>query len=74
EPLGKTERITMVSTGGEGTGASRLTGDIAKIVAELPAVVEGLSGIDLRKLMEQIPALRDLRGKDKKAEQKEEGA
>jgi len=74
EPLGKTERITMVSTGGEGTGASRLTGDIARIVAELPAVVEGLSGIDLRKLMEQIPALRDLRGKDKKAEQKEEGA
>jgi len=58
EPLSKTDRITLVSTGGEGTGASRLTGDVAKIMAELPAVVESLSGVDVRKLIEAIPALR----------------
>lgn len=58
EPLGKTDRITMVSTGGEGTGASRLTGDIAKILSELPAIVESLSGVDMRKLIEQIPAVQ----------------
>jgi flotillin len=58
EPLSKTDRITLVSTGGEGTGASRLTGDIAKIMAELPAVVESLSGVDIRRLIESIPALR----------------
>jgi flotillin len=59
EPLSKTDRITLVSTGGDGTGASRLTGDVAKIMAEIPAVVESLSGVDLRKLVESIPALRD---------------
>ncbi len=40
EPLSKTDRITLVSTGSEGTGASKLTGDVAKIMAEIPAVVE----------------------------------
>ena len=49
------------STGGEGTGASRLTGDIAKILSELPAVVESLSGVDMRKLIEQIPAVHGIR-------------
>ena len=58
EPLSKTDRITLVSTGGDGIGASKLTGDIAKIMAELPAVVESLSGVDLRKLVEAIPALK----------------
>ncbi len=58
EPLSKTDRITLVSTGGDGAGASRLTGDIAKIMAELPALVESFSGVDLRKLIESVPALR----------------
>jgi flotillin len=62
EPLSKTDKITLVSTGGEGTGASRLTGDIAKVMSEIPAVVEALSGVDLRKLMEAIPALKAASG------------
>jgi flotillin len=58
EPLSKTDRITLVSTGGDGIGASKITGDIAKIMAELPAVVESLSGVDIRKLIEAIPAVK----------------
>ncbi|HSF18373.1 MAG TPA: SPFH domain-containing protein [Vicinamibacteria bacterium] len=58
EPLSKTDRITLVSTGGDGAGASKLTGDIAKIMAELPAVVESLSGVDIRRLVDAIPALQ----------------
>jgi flotillin len=58
EPLSKTDKITIVSTGGEGTGASKFTGDVAKMMAELPAVVETLSGVDLRKLIDVLPALR----------------
>ena len=59
-PLSKTDRITMVSTGGDGgTGASKLTADVAKIIAEMPSVVESLSGIDLRQLALQLPAIRD---------------
>ena len=66
EPLSKTDRITLVSTGGDGTGASRLTGDVAKIMASLPAVVESLSGVDVRRLIEQIPALREASSKPPK--------
>jgi flotillin len=58
EPLTKTDRITLVSTGGEGVGVSKLTSDIARVMAELPAVVESLSGVDVKKLIEAIPALK----------------
>jgi len=59
EPLSKTDRITMVSTGSsDGIGVSKLTGDLAKVMAELPAVVESLSGVDLRRLIDAVPALR----------------
>ncbi len=58
-PLAKTDSITLVSTGGDGTGASRLTGDVTKVMAEIPAVIESLSGIELRKLVEAVPALKE---------------
>jgi flotillin len=58
EPLSKTDRITLVSTGGDGVGVSKITGDVAKVMAELPALVESLAGVDIRKLIEAIPALR----------------
>ncbi len=73
EPLSKTDRITMVSTGGDGTGASRLTGDVAKIMAELPAVVESLSGVDIRRLIEAIPALREATRRDEPRPTKGDG-
>jgi len=58
EPLSKTDRITIVSTGGDGVGASKLTADIAKAIAEMPAVVEALTGVDLRRLIENVPGLK----------------
>jgi flotillin len=47
EPLSKTDSITLVSTGGEGTGVSKLTGDVdfaqasevAKAVTPVPGGV-----------------------------------
>ena len=59
EPLSKTASVTIVSTGGEGLGASKLTGDVTKIVAELPAVLEALTGVDFKVLMANVPALRE---------------
>ena len=32
---------------------------MARVAAELPALIEGLSGVDLRRLLEQIPALKE---------------
>lgn len=62
EPLGKVDKVTIVSTGGDGNhngvGASRLTGDIMNMVAQVPALFELLSGTRIGDLMNNVPALR----------------
>jgi len=59
-PLAKTESITIVSSGGEGggAGASKVTKDVADILAQLPPIVESLSGIDLKRLVNLVPELK----------------
>jgi len=62
EPLSKMEKMVVVSTGGgqdgtQGTGSTRITQDVANIMAQLPPVVESLSGISLRDLVNRIPGL-----------------
>src|SRR5438128_5498803 len=62
EPLSKVDKVTIVSTGGDGTsngglGASRLTGDIVNMVAQVPALFELLSGTRIGDLMNRVPAL-----------------
>ena len=48
QPLGKTDRIVMIGgTDGQSVGPSRLTGDITKVVAQVPEVIEALTGIDI---------------------------
>src|SRR5579862_4387421 len=59
EPLSKTDRMVIINSGnGVGGGASKLTGDITQIVAQLPPVIESLTGIKFEKLLEQVPSLR----------------
>lgn len=59
EPLAKTEKMVIINSGnGNGGGASKLTGDVTQIVAQLPPVIESLTGIKFEKLLEQIPSLR----------------
>src|SRR5215472_5765570 len=59
EPLSKTDRMVIINNGnGVGGGASKLTGDVTQIVAQLPPVIESLTGIKFEKLLEQVPALR----------------
>jgi flotillin len=63
EPLGKVDKVTIVSTGSDsqngnhGMGASRVTGDIVNMVAQVPALFELLSGTRLGDLMDRVPAL-----------------
>ena len=61
EPLSKVDKVTIVSTGGSdgthGLGASRLTGDIVNMVAQVPALFELLSGTRISDLMSRVPAL-----------------
>jgi len=56
-PLAKTEKIVMINSGEGGGGASRLTRDVTDVVAQMPAVLEALTGIDLGALAAQLPGL-----------------
>jgi flotillin len=63
EPLSRTEKMVIINSGnGVGGGASKLTGDVTQIVAQLPPVIESLTGIKLEKLLEQVPGLRKTSG------------
>jgi len=58
EPLSKTEKIVMVSSGeGGALGASKITREIAQMMAQLPPVVESLSGISLKDIVGKIPGM-----------------
>src|SRR5213596_389435 len=68
EPLSKMEKMVIINSGnGPGGGASKLTGDITQIMAQLPPVLEGLTGVKFEKLLEQVPALKNAmaKGEDK---------
>ncbi len=55
EPLAKTERIIVISSGGDGAGSSKVTQDISNIIAQVPATVEAITGIDLTQTIRNIP-------------------
>lgn len=59
EPLSKTDRMVIINSGnGPGGGASKLTGDVTQIVAQLPPVIESLTGIKFEQLLKQVPGLK----------------
>src|SRR5271155_4830810 len=59
EPLSKVDKITIVSTGSDGaTGANKITGEMTKIAAQVPALFEALSGMNLHDLMGNIKAMK----------------
>jgi flotillin len=58
EPLAKTERIVVISSGGDGAGASKISQDVANIVAQVPATVEALTGVDLLKTIKDLPGVK----------------
>jgi flotillin len=64
EPLSKMEKMVIINSGnGPGGGASKLTSDVTQIIAQLPPVLESLTGIKFEKLLEQVPALRNAMSK-----------
>ena len=69
EPLSKTERMVIINSGnGSGGGASKVTGDVTQIIAQLPPVLESLTGVKFEKLLEQVPALKNAMGKGSSSE------
>src|SRR3954452_13555859 len=64
EPLSKVDKITIISQGGSGQGgglgASQITEDMVRMIAQAPALFESLTGQRMSDLMGRVPALADL--------------
>jgi len=55
EPLSKVDRITMVNTGGNGEiGVSKITAEMAKVISQVPPVLEGLTGLSVQDLLARL--------------------
>ncbi|MFZ3218187.1 MAG: SPFH domain-containing protein [Candidatus Acidiferrales bacterium] len=60
EPLSKVDKVTIVSTGnGDAAGAYKLTGDVTKIAAQIPALFEALSGMQVSELLGKVRLIGD---------------
>ena len=54
-PLANVDKITIVSTGnGDSAGMNKITGDITKMAAQVPALFETLSGMPLSELFAKV--------------------
>src|SRR5207253_7635574 len=60
EPLSKVDKITIVSTGnGDSAGIHKITGDITQMAAQVPALFEALSGMQIKDLLSKVKAISD---------------
>jgi flotillin len=59
-PLSQVDKITIVSTGNGGSaGAHKITGDIAEMAAQVPALFEALSGMNVQELLSKVRLIGD---------------
>ncbi len=59
-PLANVDKITIVSTGnGDSAGMNKITGDITKMAAQVPALFETLSGMPLAELLGKVRQIGD---------------
>jgi flotillin len=60
-PLQNIDKITIVSTGdGSAAGMNKITGDMAKMAAQIPALFETLSGMQMSDLLQNVKAIGGL--------------
>jgi flotillin len=59
-PLANVDKITIVSTGeGNAAGLNKITGDMTKIAAQIPALFETLSGMKMSDLLGNIKSIKE---------------
>jgi flotillin len=59
-PLANVDKITVVSTGnGDATGMNKITGDLTKMAAQVPALFETLSGMSITDLLSKVRGIGD---------------
>ncbi|HTS75173.1 MAG TPA: SPFH domain-containing protein [Bryobacteraceae bacterium] len=69
-PLSNIDKITIVSTGnGHATGMNKITGDMAEMAAQIPALFETLSGMKMSDLLSNVRRIGDKAEKSKAVEE-----
>ncbi|MBV9087159.1 MAG: flotillin family protein [Acidobacteriaceae bacterium] len=59
-PLANVDKITIVSTGnGHSAGMNKITGDMAEMAAQVPALFEALSGMKMSDLLSKVRVIGD---------------
>ena len=59
-PLANIDKITIVSTGnGDASGMNKVTGDMTKMAAQIPALFETLSGMKISDLLSKVRMIGD---------------
>jgi flotillin len=58
-PLANVDKITVVSTGGDSSGMNKITGDMTKMAAQVPALFETLSGMNMGDLLSKVRGIGD---------------
>ena len=58
-PLANVDKITIVSTGGDTAGMNKITGDMTKMAAQIPALFETLSGMPMSDLFAKVRMIGD---------------
>ena len=59
-PLANVDKITIVSTGnGNAAGMNKITGDVAAMAAQIPALFETLSGMQFSELLSKVRLIGD---------------
>jgi flotillin len=58
-PLANVDKITVISTGGDSAGLNKVTGDITKMAAQIPALFETLSGMPIQDLLAKVRLIGD---------------
>jgi flotillin len=67
-PLANVDKITIVSTGDNGAaGLHKVTGDMTKIAAQIPALFETLSGMQMSELLGKVRGITDRSSGDQNA-------
>jgi flotillin len=61
-PLEHVDKITIVSTGGDTSGMNKITGDMAAMAAQVPALFETLSGMKMADLLSKVKTIGEKKG------------
>lgn len=65
-PLANVDKITIISTGdGDSAGMNKVTGDLMKMAAQIPALFETLSGMQMSELLGKVRSIGDRPDKSK---------